>query len=838
MLKTAIALIAFVGPCLGKTNSAKPQMGWNTWNTFKANINQSLIENTASTLVSTGLARAGYEYVVIDEGWQAYTRDANGRQQANSTTFPSGISGVAKYIHKLGLKVGIYSDAGIYDCGFFPGSYGYEELDAQTYASWEVDYLKYDNCGGFQANTLSPQERFTIMGNSLKNSGRDIFYSLCQWGNQFPWFWADQLSDSYRMSGDITSSFAADKSGVCKTAYCLNNGYAGVSVLTMIRKMRELSGFQAPGSWADMDMLEIGTGTMTEFEEQTHFSFWAALKSPLIIGADITKISKTSLAILLNKDVIAISQDDAGVAASYLPELSVEGSVQIWAGPLSTGKSKYVILALNEGGSGVNITIPLNGISKSENSKNGPRYKARDVWDRKNLGTVESAITLTNVSSHQTKLLVLGVIAVLSLLVENVVGTGGLNGLPVLNGPINPVSNVQGMKKGLGEFVHPGLWHTHDDLERIRLGVTEGKDPWKSAFANFSLDSYSQASYVMQGPKKVICRGSCSNYTTFTNDARAAYQNALMWYITKNQSHWDRSTSILDAWGTNLTDIIGTDTSLLVALEGDIFVNAAEIMRWEGNWVEKGAKPSGGSGFSNQLYWLFARQSIIIGQANYGLASIKALLSFAVYLDDVSMYNYALNAYQNDPCGGLYGNYHPKTGQGSETGRDQGHAVTGLGWAAYAARVIQSQGVDVYSFGDNLLLKAAEYSAKYNLNNSVPYDPKFYRCEAILINGPWAEPSNISRGISATSPNVWDIIYYQYVVKRGLKAPWTTKAKQAKDAVGGEQRPTGSGLSDQPSWGELIWSYPGQGKFNNDDDRTIWGGGVIGPGGKGNINAA
>ena len=141
------------------------------------------------------------------------------------------------------------SDAGIYDCGFYPGSYGYEELDAGTYASWGIDYLKYDNCGGFQANTLSPQERFTIMGNALKNTGREIFYSLCQWGNQFPWFWADQFSDSYRMSGDITSSFASDNSGVCKTAYCLNTGYAGVSVLTMIRKMRELSGFQAPGSW-------------------------------------------------------------------------------------------------------------------------------------------------------------------------------------------------------------------------------------------------------------------------------------------------------------------------------------------------------------------------------------------------------------------------------------------------------------------------------------------------------------------------------------------------------------------------------------------------------------
>lgn len=154
-------------------------------------------------------------------------------------------------------------------------------------------------------------------------------------------------------------------------------------------------------------MLEIGTGTMTEFEEQTHFSFWAALKSPLIIGADLTTISKTSLAILLNKEAIAISQDNAGVAVSYLPELSIEGSVQIWAGPLSSENSKYVILALNEGGSGVNITIPLNGISKLENSNSGPRYKLRDVWDRKDMGIVERTITMTNVSSHQTKLLVL-----------------------------------------------------------------------------------------------------------------------------------------------------------------------------------------------------------------------------------------------------------------------------------------------------------------------------------------------------------------------------------------------------------------------------------------------
>ncbi|GAM34952.1 hypothetical protein TCE0_015f02876 [Talaromyces pinophilus] len=393
------------------------------------------------------------------------------------------------------------------------------------------------------------------------------------------------------------------------------------------------------------------------------------------------------------------------------------------------------------------------------------------------------------------------------------------------------------MKTRVGDFIHPGLWHTHDDLERIRNGVLSGKEPWKSAYANFSVNAYSQANYTMKGPYSVLCRGSCSNYTSFSQDVRAAYQNALMWYITKDQGHWDRATTILDAWGSNLTNIIGTDTSLLVGLEGDLFANAGEIMRWEGNWTEKGAAAIGSSGFSNQLYWLFARQSIIIGQANYGMVSIKALLSFGVYLDDVQMYNYALNAYQNDLCAGLYGNYDPATGQSAETGRDQQHAQGGIGWTAEAARVAQSQGTDLYSLGDNLLLKAAEYTAQYNLGEDVPYDEKFYRCEAILVNGPWSAPSPIGRGYQS-SPRVWDILYYQYVVKRGLDAPWLTKMKKALDSIGGEGILPTSNIDDHPSWGDLIWSYPGKGSFKNNDSYTIWGGGQIGQNGTGNLNTA
>lgn len=202
--------------------------------------------------------------------------------------------------------------------------------------------------------------------------------------------------------------------------------------------------------------------------------------------------------------------------------------------------------------------------------------------------------------------------------------------------------------------------------------------------------------------------------------------------ITKGQAHWDRSTTILDAWGTDLTNIISTDRSLLVGINGVTFVNAAEIMRWEGGWVEQGASWKGGSGFSIQLYWLFARQSIIIGQANYVVASILGLLNFAVCLDDVALYNYALYAYKNDLCAGLSANFDSTTGQGAEVGRDQTHVQDGLQWLSMASRVVRNQGYDLFSLDNNLIFKASEYAARYNLNGIVPYNPSFYRCEAVL----------------------------------------------------------------------------------------------------------
>ena len=252
------------------------------------------------------------------------------------------------------------------------------------------------------------------------------------------------------------------------------------------------------------------------------------------------------------------------------------------------------------------------------------------------------------------------------------------NDIPGIFGPIAPVFNKNTidvtpyLKSQPSDFVHPGLWHTHDDLETIRNGVLCNKEPWASTYALFAADQFSQANYTIRGPSPVLSRGLISNYTTFTFDVRAAYQNAIMWYITKDEGHWNRSTTILDAWGSNLTDIIGIDRSLFVGLDGDMFANAAEIMRWEGGWVEQGAQWQGGTGFSNQLYWLFLQQSAVVGQANYGMVSIKGLLSFATYLEDVALYNYAINNFINHPCASLFANYKSDTGQSAEAGRDQG----------------------------------------------------------------------------------------------------------------------------------------------------------------------
>ncbi|RAL08834.1 glycoside hydrolase family 27 protein [Aspergillus homomorphus CBS 101889] len=363
---------------LGQT----PQMGWNSWNSFKANVNETVVNDTIRLFTSLGLKDAGYDYILLDDGWADYNRTADGYLQPNATSFPRGIAPLTNEVHAQGLKLGLYGDSGILTCAFRPGSWGYEERDAQTVASWGVDYLKYDNCGGYQATTEAPQVRFGAMQRALQLVGRDIFYSVCEWGYQFPWHWGGGIGHSYRMSGDITAVFANETGCPCKTAYCLNTGYASCSVLSIIRKMREISQYQLKGHWLDMDMLEVGNGNMTLYQQQTHFAFWAALKSPLIIGADLTKLSNESLQILTNKAIIDVNKDPLGQAVHYVENASREGASQVWAGRVESG---LIVLLFNEKNYAQNLSIDFASLGVNI-SRPG---EVKELWSQRSLGKIE-----------------------------------------------------------------------------------------------------------------------------------------------------------------------------------------------------------------------------------------------------------------------------------------------------------------------------------------------------------------------------------------------------------------------------------------------------------------
>lgn len=274
----------------------KPPMGWNTWNTFGPDINEQLIMESAEAMVSTGLKDAGYEYIVIDDMWSLKERDSEGRLQPDPAKFPHGMKYLSDYVHSLGLKFGIYSCGGYLTCGGYPGSYGHEWLDAQTFAEWGVDFLKYDYC--FHPASVDGATIYRRMGIALANCGRDILFSACSWGSDNTRQWIRETgAHTWRSTGDISDSWASIKS-------------IAWSQITAQE-------YNAPGCYNDMDMLVVGmngqgnvglTGC-TEDEYRFHFGLWAFLQSPLMIGCDIRNMSEETKRILMNKDIIALNQD-------------------------------------------------------------------------------------------------------------------------------------------------------------------------------------------------------------------------------------------------------------------------------------------------------------------------------------------------------------------------------------------------------------------------------------------------------------------------------------------------------------------------------------------------
>jgi len=351
---------------LGRT----PQMGWNSWNHFGCGINQNLIHSTIDSIISTGLSKAGYIYVNMDDCWAGW-RDSNGIIHPDNQTFPQGVAPLAAYAHSKGLKFGLYSDAGSNTCAGRPGSLHYETNDANTYASWGVDYLKYDNCNN---ENIPPETRYPIMRDALNKTGRPIFYSMCEWGVDDPATWAPNVGNSWRTTGDISDNWSRMTSRIDKN--------------DLVWK------YAAPGGWNDPDMLEVGNGGMSDTEYTSHFSLWCLAKAPLLIGCDITKMSTATYNILTAPEVISINQDPLGVQGHKVNITAGNGgNLEVWAGPLSGGATAVILFNRS------NVQATITALWSNVGVNSGTSCTVRDLWARKDVGSFTNEYS-ASVPSH------------------------------------------------------------------------------------------------------------------------------------------------------------------------------------------------------------------------------------------------------------------------------------------------------------------------------------------------------------------------------------------------------------------------------------------------------
>ena len=357
------ALVQAYDNGLGRT----PQMGWNSWNHYRCSVNQTVLMATADAFLANHLPEFGYKYVNVDDCW-AGSRGSDGKIQPDTTTFPD-FQRMIDYIHSKDLLFGLYSDSGNKTCAGRPGSLSYETQDAQSYAKWKVDYLKYDNCNN---DGIPPEKRYPVMEKALNETGWPIFYSLCEWGDDNPAMWAPAVGNSWRTTGDIHDDWDTmiDRADLNDKWW----SYAG------------------PYGWNDPDMLEVGNGGMTTTEYETHFSLWCLMKAPLLIGCDVTNVSGDTLSILTNSDAIAVNQDPMGIQGYKRVS---EGAVEVWAGPLSHPTPSVAAILLNRGNDTANITAKWSDIGLD------PAVMAEvyDIWQHKSLGSFTGSVT-ASVPSH------------------------------------------------------------------------------------------------------------------------------------------------------------------------------------------------------------------------------------------------------------------------------------------------------------------------------------------------------------------------------------------------------------------------------------------------------
>ena len=377
-----------------KPLASTPPMGWNSWNTFGYNINETVVRETADALVSTGLKEYGYEYIVIDDCWSIRDRrDSNGDLLADPEKFPSGIKALADDVHSKGFKLGIYSDAAEQTCAGYPGSLGFEEQDAQLWASWGIDFLKYDYCHAPMFDQAIAIERYTRMGEALRKTGREFLFSLCEWGNQAPHLWGREVGGHmWRVSGDVFDSWINVHM----------NGWRGLGIDVSIDIAQDVHAHGGPGGWNDLDMLVVGLkgkgqiagNGMSFLEYQTHMSMWVMACSPLMIGCDIRTLDSETASLLMNREVLDVNQDSLGIPARRVKQL---GRCDIWIKPLAD--SSVAVAVINRGSSREELTLQARDIGLLDTPK-----LARDLWAQQDTADFKTELPL-KVNPHETILL-------------------------------------------------------------------------------------------------------------------------------------------------------------------------------------------------------------------------------------------------------------------------------------------------------------------------------------------------------------------------------------------------------------------------------------------------
>ncbi|MGP3971358.1 NPCBM/NEW2 domain-containing protein [Streptomyces sp. 6N223] len=328
-----------------------PPMGFNNWNSThcRPEFDEEMIKGVADIIVETGLKDAGYEYVNLDDCWALPERDADGKLVPDPERFPSGIAALADYVHAKGLKFGIYTSAGTMTCANdMPGALGHEYSDAQQFADWGVDYLKYDNCNNQGVDAI---ERYTTMRDALAATGRPIVYSICEWGQNDPWTWGADVGHLWRTTGDISDNWP--------------------SVLSIFEANVRLAEYAGPGHWNDPDMLEVGNGGMTATEYRSHFSLWSIMAAPLLIGTDLRVATDETIDILGNREVIAVDQDPLGRQATVV---SSEGGRWVLTKKMSDGSRAVALFNASDTAQRIETTAAAAGLPEA------PGYRMRDLW--------------------------------------------------------------------------------------------------------------------------------------------------------------------------------------------------------------------------------------------------------------------------------------------------------------------------------------------------------------------------------------------------------------------------------------------------------------------------